>query len=49
MSLIVSKTKEEIKNIIKNAALSAMKDGSLLEAELTDFTIEVPANRSHGD
>ena len=49
MSLIVSKTKEEIKNIIKNAALSAMKDGSLLEVELTDFNIEVPANRSHGD
>ncbi len=49
MSLIVSKAKEEIKNIIKNAALSAMKDGTLPEAELTDFNIEVPANRTHGD
>ena len=49
MSLIVSKTKEEIKNIIKNAAINAMKDGSLPQAELCDFAIEVPANRSHGD
>ena len=49
MSLIVSKAKEEIKSIIKNAALNAMKDGALPEAELTDFNIEVPANRTHGD
>ena len=49
MSLIVSKAKEEIKNIIKNAALSAIEDKSLDQAELTDFAIEVPANRSHGD
>ena len=49
MSLIVSKTKEEIKNIIKNAAITAMKDGSLPQAEPCDFAIEVPANRSHGD
>ena len=49
MSVIVSKTKEEIKNIIKNAAITAMKDGSLPQAELCDFAIEVPANRSHGD
>lgn len=49
MSVIVSKTKDEIKNIIKNAAINAMKDGSLPQAELCDFAIEVPANRSHGD
>ena len=49
MSVIVSKTKDEIKNIIKNAAITAMKDGSLPQAELCDFAIEVPANRSHGD
>lgn len=49
MSVIVSKTKDEIKNIIKNAATTAMKDGSLPQAELCDFAIEVPANRSHGD
>ena len=41
MSLIVSKAKEEIKNIIKNAALNAMNDGVLPQAELTDFNIEL--------
>ncbi len=49
MSLVVSKAKEDIKNIIKNATIAAMEDGSLLKNELTDFTIEVPANRTHGD
>ena len=49
MSLIVSKAKEEIKSIIKNAALSAIEDKTLDQAELTDFAIEVPANRTHGD
>jgi len=49
MSLIVSKTKEQIKEIIKNAALSAISKGELCEAEISDFTIEAPANREHGD
>ena len=49
MSVIVTKAKDEIKKIIIDATKSAMKDGSLAEAELTDFTIEVPTNRSHGD
>ncbi len=49
MSLVVNKAREEIKNIIKNAALSAMADESLINAELTDFTIEIPAKRDHGD
>lgn len=49
MSLVVKKAKEEIKNIINNAAQKAMADGILPQAELSDFAIEVPANRSHGD
>ena len=49
MSLVVKKAKEEIKNIINNAAKMAMADGTLPQAELSDFAIEVPANRSHGD
>ncbi len=49
MSIIVSKAKEEIKNIIINAAKASIADESLVNAELTDFTIEVPANREHGD
>ena len=49
MSLIVSKAKEQINNIIINAANSAMQKGELEKGELTSFTIEVPANRDHGD
>ena len=49
MSVIVSQAKEQIKNIIKNAALNAIKDNSLENGELTDFMVEVPANRMHGD
>ncbi len=49
MSVIVTKAKEEIKNIIIKAANSAMESGALAAVELTDFTIEVPSNRAHGD
>jgi len=49
MSILVAKTKEQIKEIIKNAAIKAMASGELTDAELTDFTIEEPANREHGD
>jgi arginyl-tRNA synthetase len=49
MSVVVNKAKEEIKNIIIGATNAAMADGSLPNAELTDFVIEVPANRTHGD
>lgn len=49
MSLIVGKTKKQIVEIIKEAAIKAMAEGELISAELTDFIIEAPANREHGD
>ena len=49
MSKIVSKTRESIKDIINNAAKKAIAGGVLPEAELTDFNVEVPADRAHGD
>lgn len=49
MSVIVSDTKESIKRILVNAAIKAMTEGSLPQCALTDFTIEVPSDRSHGD
>lgn len=49
MSVIVSKTKNDIKEILIKAARTAIKDGSLPECELTDFNVEVPADHSHGD
>ena len=49
MSKIVFKTRESIKDIINNAALKAMENGSLPQAELPSFNVEVPSDRSHGD
>ena len=49
MSVIVKNAKEQIKNIIINAAQKAMADGVFDSAELTDFTIEVPKDRANGD
>ena len=49
MSVIVTKAKNDIKNIFIDAAKKAMENGQLCSAELTDFTVEVPQNRSHGD
>ncbi len=49
MSKIVKFTRESIKDIIVNAARRAIANGSLPEAELPNFNLEVPADRAHGD
>ncbi len=49
MSVLVAKAKEQIKNIINAAAETAINKGELERAETSDFAIEVPANRTHGD
>ncbi len=49
MSLIVGKAKEQIKNTIIAAVNKAINENILEGAELPDFTVEVPANREHGD
>lgn len=49
MSVIVKKAKEQIESVIMNAALKAIKEGKLCEAELPTFSVEVPSNREHGD
>ncbi len=49
MSLLVSNSKKQIKDIIVNAAQKAISEGLLCQAELVDFNIEIPASREHGD
>ena len=49
MSVIVDIAKEQIKNAVIQAAENAMEKGELEKADLTDFTVEVPTNREHGD
>lgn len=45
MSKISAQAKEQIKSIIKEAALAAFKP----ETELNEFLVEVPSDRKHGD
>lgn len=50
MSILVSKAKEQIEKTIKDAIENAVKTGGLKEYDtLPKFTIETPANRTHGD
>ncbi len=49
MSSIIKKTEEQLKNAIENALKAAVAGGELPDGELPAYTIEVPADRSHGD
>ena len=46
---ILSDVKLSLRKNILAAAKSAMENGLLPQAELPDFTVEAPADRSHGD
>lgn len=39
----------EVENLLKNAFTKAMQDGKLPEAEIPNFTVEIPAETTHGD
>ncbi len=41
--------REQIKTAVINAVKKAIDSGQLLKAELSDFNVEAPANREHGD
>ena len=49
MSLLVKQAIAEIRNAIIEAAGRAVADGEFPEAPLSDFIIEIPANRDNGD
>ncbi len=49
MSLLVKQAIAEIRNAIIEAAGRAVADGEFPEVPLSDFIIEVPANRDNGD
>ena len=49
MSVLVNKTRQNIKFAVIDAAKKAIVNGQLPEAEMTEFIIESPADRSHGD
>lgn len=49
MSVLVTKAKEQINEIVLKAVNAAVDKGLLEKCETSPFTIEVPANRQHGD
>lgn len=49
MSIIVTETKNAIKQCIVGAANRAIEDGKFPAVELPDFNIETPADTSHGE
>ena len=49
MSKIELQANSKLKEAIRLAAAKAVKEGLLPEADMPDFTLEVPADRLHGD
>ena len=49
MSKIVSQATNELKQAISAAVSKAIAEGKLSQAELPEFSIEIPADRTHGD
>ena len=49
MSKLVPQATNELREAIEAAIKAAIADGSLPEAEIPAFALEVPADRSHGD
>lgn len=49
MSVLVKQVEDKLCELVKDAAEKAMAAGTLPEAELTDFNVEVPADRRNGD
>ncbi|MBQ2842574.1 MAG: arginine--tRNA ligase [Clostridia bacterium] len=49
MSVLVKQTIKELRTAIMEAAGRAVADGEFPEAPLSDFIIEVPANKDNGD
>ncbi len=49
MSKLVFQATSELKNVIGDAFRLAIEQGELPEAEIPEFSIEIPGDRSHGD
>ncbi len=49
MSYLIEEVNKQLSDAIKKAIKTAMNDGVLIEAEIPNFSIEIPADRKHGD
>ena len=46
MSVLVKQVEDKLCELVRDAAKKAMAAGELPEAELTDFKVEIPAERT---
>lgn len=49
MSLIIKKIEKSISDLLKDSLRSFMQEKSIIQLELPEFIIEIPANNIHGD
>ncbi|WP_411675895.1 arginine--tRNA ligase [Caproicibacter sp.] len=49
MSKLALQATEQLRDAIRDAMQKAMESGALPEAPLPEFTVEIPADRTHGD
>ena len=49
MSKLVQQATTELRNTIRSAMEKACANGELPQADIPEFSIEVPADRAHGD
>ena len=49
MSKLALQATDRLREAVRSALLSAMESGALPKAPLPEFSVEVPADRSHGD
>ncbi len=49
MSMLVQKATEQLKQRLTDAVKAAIASGALPKNEIPEFTIEIPADRAHGD
>ena len=49
MSVLVKQVEDKLCELVRDAAKKAIATGELPESELTDYNVEVPADRKNGD
>lgn len=49
MSKLALQATEQLRGAIREAMQKAMESGTLPKAPLPEFTVEIPADRTHGD
>ncbi|MDD6237715.1 MAG: arginine--tRNA ligase, partial [Clostridiales bacterium] len=49
MNNLMQAATDQLQSLIKDSLNRAMKQGDLIESEIPEFVIEIPADKAHGD